>query len=236
MWRSMGDALSVAFLRKFFDPATNTYTSGTQCSYVLPLAFGLVPPEPARRQTIIDNLVHDILVTHDGHLTVGLVGNQWLLQVLSDCGRADVAWSLVTQTTRPSWGYMIERGSNTIWERWDYDTRDPGMNSESLLIQAGNVDAWFYQTLGGIHYDPVKPGFAHILLHPQMLGDLTWVRCHFDSPHGRIVSDWTRTGQSVTLSVTIPANTTATVTTPDGVAHEMPSGHWTLTSRLSPGR
>jgi alpha-L-rhamnosidase len=231
MWRTIGDALSVAFLRKFFDPATNTYTSGTQCSYVLPLAFGLVPPDPKLRQAIIDNLVHDIMVTHDGHLTVGLIGNQWLLQVLTDCGRADVAWRLVTQTTRPSWGYMVGQGSDSIWERWDYDTRDPGMNSEALLIQAGNVDAWFYQTLGGINYDPKKPGFLHILIRPHLLGDLKWVKCSFNSPHGLIVSDWVRDGKNVTMNVTIPANTTATVTTPDGIMHEMASGSWTLKSR-----
>ena len=231
-WRSSGDALSAAFLHKFYDPATNTFTSGTQCSYVLPLAFGLVPSDPSQRQAIISNLVRDIMVTHDKHLTVGLIGNQWLLQVLTDCGRADVAWSLVTQTTRPSWGYMTSRGSDTIWERWDYDTRDPGMNSESLLIQAGNVDAWFYQTLAGINYDPQKPGFSHIIIHPQMLGDLKWVVCHFNSPHGMIVSEWTRSGKNVTLSITIPANTTATVTTPDGIAHEIGSGKWVLKSLM----
>lgn len=233
LWRNMGDALSTAFLHKFFDPATCTYTSGTQCSYVLPLAFGLVPPVPSQRQAIIDNLVRDIMVTHEKHLTVGLVGNQWLLQVLSECGRADVAWSLVTQTTLPSWGYMVSRGSDVIWERWDYETRAPGMNSEALLIQAGNVDAWFYQTLAGINYDPQKPGFSHILIHPHMLGDLEWVNCHFDSPHGRVVSDWKRSGQNVTMNITIPANTTATVTTPDGITREMMSGSWTLKSRMN---
>ena len=233
MWRMMGDALAKAFMTRFFDPKTCTYTSGTQCSYVLPLAFGLTPSDPAQRKRIIDNLANDILVTHDGHLTVGLIGNQWLMQVLTDNGRADVAWRLITQTTRPSWGYMIKSGSNTIWERWDYDTRDPGMNSEALLIQAGNVDAWLYQTLGGIHYDPKQPGFKHILIQPHIVGDLQWVKCSFDSPHGPIVSDWTRTGQDVTMNVTIPANTTATVTTPDGVAHEMSSGDWVLKSRVN---
>ncbi|MCW3058885.1 MAG: inverting alpha-L-rhamnosidase [Capsulimonas sp.] len=232
MFRELGDALAKAFLARFYDPATATYTSGTQCSYVLPLAFGLTPSDPVQLQKIVDNLANDILVTHDGHLTVGLIGNQWLMQVLTENGRGDVAWKLVTQTTRPSWGYMVKRGAQAIWERWDYDTRDPGMNSEALLIQAGNVDAWFYQTLGGIHYDPKKPGFSHIVIKPQILGDLQWVKCSFDSPQGMIVSNWTRTGQSVTMNVTIPTNTTATVTTPDGVSREMKSGAWVVKSRV----
>lgn len=236
MWRDMGDTLSTAFMHKFYNPAAAAYTGGTQCSFVLPLAFGLVPGAPAQRRAIVDNLVRDIEVTHDNHLTVGLIGNQWLLQVLTAYGRPDVAWKLVTQTTRPSWGYMIERGSNTIWERWDYDTRDPGMNSESLLIQAGNVDAWFYQTLAGIDYDPAKPGFSHILIRPHILGDLTWVNCSFDSPHGMIVSNWKRAGNNVTMDVTIPANTTATVTAPDGVVRELMAGHWVLKSNMNERR
>jgi len=233
MWHAIADKLYTDFIARFYDPKTATYTSATQCSYVLPLQFGLTPRDPKQRKAIVDNLAHDIMVNHDGHLTTGLIGNQWLLQVLTDNGRADVAWALVNQTTRPSWGYMIKRGSNTIWERWDYDTRDPGMNSEALLIQAGNVDAWFYQTLAGIHYDPKKPGFAHILIKPQIVGNLKWVKCHFDSPRGTIVSNWARKGKSVTMTVTIPANTTATVTTPDGKQREMPAGRWMLHSTVN---
>ena len=208
----MAEKLKAAFNKRFLDPATGTYQGGTQCAYVLPLAFGMVPPE--HRKAVIDNLLNDILITHNGHLSVGLIGMQWLMQVLTDIGRADVAWTIVTQTTRPSWGYMIGKGATTIWERWDTDTRDPGMNSEALLIQAGNLDAWFYQTLAGINYDPAQPGFKHSLIRPQPLGDLTWVKAHHDSIYGRIVSNWRREGGKLTMDVTIPANTTAVVYVP----------------------
>jgi alpha-L-rhamnosidase len=223
LYGEWANQLKLAFNKKFLDPATGVYFGGTQCAYVLPLAFDMVPVE--HRQKVIDNLVNDILVTHKGHLSVGLIGMQWLMQVLTDIGRPDVAWTIVTQTTRPSWGYMMGRGATTIWERWDCDTRDPGMNSEALLIQAGNLDAWFYQTLAGINYDREQPGFNHIIIKPQFMGDplspgssgvasLTWVKCHHDSMHGRIVSNWKRDGDKLTMEVTIPANTTATVFVP----------------------
>ena len=208
----MADKLKAAFNQRFLDPATGTYQGGTQCGYVLPLAFGMVPPR--HRKAVIKNLVNDILVTHKGHLSVGLIGMQWLMQVLTDIGRPDVAWTIVTQTTRPSWGYMIGKGATTIWERWDCDTRDPGMNSEALLIQAGNLDAWFYQTLAGINYDPSQPGFKHIIIRPQPPGDLTWLKAHHDSLYGRIVSNWKQDGHKLTMEVTLPANTTATVYVP----------------------
>jgi alpha-L-rhamnosidase len=193
----------------------------------------MVPEE--HRAKVIENLVNDILVTHKGHLSVGLIGMQWLMQTLTDIGRPDVAWTIVTQTTRPSWGYMMSKGATTIWERWDTDTRDPGMNSEALLIQAGNLDAWFYQTLAGINYDKEKPGFKHIVIRPRLLGDppslgssgaagLTWVKAHHDSMYGRIASEWKLENGKLTMHVTIPPNTMATVHVPAQVADAVTEG------------
>ncbi len=222
LFNEMAERICESFNKAFLDPATGIYSHGTQTSYILPLAFGMVPAE--HRDKVIENLVHDILVTHKGHLSGGLIGMQWLMQTLTDIGRPDVAWTIVTQTTRPSWGYMMSKGATTIWERWDTDTRDPGMNSEALLIQAGNLDAWFYQTLAGINYDKTNPGFKHIIIKPRPLGDLTWVECHHDSMHGRIVSNWKRDGDKLTMDVTIPPNTTATVHVPAQAADAVMEG------------
>ena len=116
------------------------------------------------------------MVKHDGHTSVGLVGMQWFMQVLTNEGRADVAYTVASQTTRPSWGYMVSKGATTSWERWDTDTQDGGMNGESQKILSGNFEAWLYQTLGGINYDPARPGFKHSILRPWPVGDLTFVR------------------------------------------------------------
>ena len=115
------------------------------------------------------------------------------------------------------------------------DTRDPGMNSEALLIQAGNLDAWFYQTLGGIR--PAAPGFKKIIIKPAIVGDLAWVKCSHESLYGRIVSNWQRSGNKLTLEVTIPANTTAIVHVPgkDGGVHEVGPGRHQFKSTLLPG-
>ena len=200
------------FNRRFLDTSQHSYGTGTQTCNLLPLAFGMVPPE--QRAAVADHLAHDVEVERKGHLSVGMVGVFWLMQVLTETGHADTAWTVVTQTTRPSWGYMIAKGATTIWERWDSDTRGPGMNSAALLILAGNLDAWFYRTLAGIAPDPESPGFKHILIKPAMPGDLAWVKCGYDSIHGRIDSNWQREGDALTMEVTIPINTTATVHVP----------------------
>jgi alpha-L-rhamnosidase len=43
------------------------------------------------------------------------------------------------------------------------------------------------------------------------VGDVTWAKASYHSIRGKIVSDWKRDGGMLTLKVTIPANTTATV-------------------------
>ncbi len=208
----LADKIRIGFNNRFFDARTGQYESGTQFSFILPLAFGLVPA--ANRSAVIDNLVKTIMVKDQGHVSVGLVGMQWFMQVLTNVGHPEIAYAVATQTTRPSWGYMISKGATTIWERWDTDTQGSGMNGESQKILSGNLEAWFYQTLAGINYDPEQPGFRHILLRPHPVGDLTFARASFDSPHGPIISDWKIQEGAFCWNLTVPPNTTATVFVP----------------------
>ena len=201
---------------RFFDPATLTYESDTQCACALPLAFGLVPDE--HRRAVADRLVELIMDENGGHLSVGLVCMGWFMQVLTDIGRPDVAYTVATRTERPGWGYMISKGATTIWERWDTDTQGPGMNGESQKILSGNLEAWFYQTLGGINYDRKQPGFKHIILSPKPVGDLQWVKASHECLYGQILSDWRIRDGVFIWNIGIPHNTTAAIKLPQGTS------------------
>lgn len=211
-WQAKAAHWSAAFNRRFLDTTTGLYESGTQCALLLPLAFDLVPA--VHRDRVLDNLVRDILETHHGHTTVGLIGNQWLLPTLSRLGRTDVAHTIATRTERPSWGYMVGKGATTIWERWDTDTRGPGMNSEALLIQAGALGAWFVETLAGIEPDPAGPGFARLRLCPHPVPGLEWARAEIQTPHGTVASHWRQERDRWVWEVSIPPNSTACAVVP----------------------
>ncbi|APW58934.1 family 78 glycoside hydrolase catalytic domain [Paludisphaera borealis] len=219
---AMAEKAKAGFNARFFNPKSNKYESETQASYVFPLAFGLV--SEANRAAVVANLVDEIMVKNHGHTSVGLVGMQWFMQVLTNAGRADVAYTVATQTTRPSWGYMVSKGATTSWERWDTDTQDGGMNGESQKILSGNLEAWLYQTLGGINYDPERPGFKHIILRPWPVGDLTFVRAEHTSRYGRIDSEWKLADGAFAWTVTVPPNTTATVYVPSTDAAAVTEG------------
>ncbi len=221
-FRVLAEKVGAAFNKAFFDPKNNCYLSQTQTSYVLPLAFGLVPED--HRKAVAENLVKDIMVKNKGHLTVGCPGMKWLMQTLTEIGRTDVAYTILTQTTRPSWGYMVAKDGTSIWERWDRDTRDPGMNGQSQTILSGYLGAWMYRSLAGIAYDPQKPGFKHIIMRPEPVGDLKWVKASFQSLYGLIESHWKIEGDTFHWQIRVPANCTATVHIPASKPSEVTEG------------
>ena len=232
LYSQRAKATLVAFNAAYLDPATGIYRGSTQTGQALPLMFDMVPKE--NRDRVIAALIDDIMIARQGHFSVGLIGTQWLMQALTKIGRPDVAYVLATQTTKPSWGYMVKKGATSIWERWDGDTGDMNMNSEMLLMLAGNLNAWFYQTLAGINIVPEAPGFKKILIHPQPVGDLNWVKAHHDSPYGRIESNWKKEGDSFILDVLIPPNTTASVVLPDATTQEVGPGSHHFTCKWTP--
>jgi alpha-L-rhamnosidase len=174
--------------------------------------FGLTPEE--NRKSVFEGLLRNIEQVTNGHVGTGLVGAQWLMGALTENGRVDVAYRMATETTYPGWGYMISKGATTIWELWNGDTADPAMNSGNHVMQIGDLGVWMYEYLGGIRTDPEKPGFKHILIRPYMPLGLNSVSASHKSMYGLMESRWRRDGGKVTLDITVPPNTTATVWVP----------------------
>jgi alpha-L-rhamnosidase len=201
-----------AFNGKFLSREKGQYDNGTQTSCVLPLFFGLVPDD--MQDKVFERLVRKITQETNNHIGTGLIGGQFLNRVLADRGRGDLAYLIASQSDYPSWGYMIANGATTVWELWNGDTADPAMNSGNHVMLVGDLVVWLYEYLAGIRPDEARPGFKHIVMRPQPVGDLTWVKASHRSPYGLIRSEWRREGGQFRWQVTIPANTTATITMP----------------------
>jgi alpha-L-rhamnosidase len=213
-FHALAEKLKTAFNEKFLDRDKDKYSNGTQTSCVLPLAFGLVPDN--MKEKIFAHLVDKIENDTHGHIGTGLIGGQYLMRVLTENGRADLAYTIAAQKDYPSWGYMIEHGATTIWELWNGNTADPTMNSGNHVMLVGDLVIWFYEGLAGIKSDPAQPGFKHIIMKPTPVGDLTFVKATHRSPYGLISSEWHRDGNKFDWQIEIPANTTATVVMPVG--------------------
>lgn len=181
-----------------------TRTRFRQTSQILPLAVGLVPD--AYKDKVIESLIADIK-SKGNHLDTGCVGSKFILPVLCDLGYADLAYTIVTQTTYPSWGFMIENGATSLWEMWELTTR----SVDHYFL--GTYEEWFYSHLAGIK----KPnnGYETFTVQPHILGDLTYVTCKLNTVRGEVESSWQKAEDgSVTMKVTVPFGASATVIFP----------------------
>ena len=187
----------------------------TQAGYALALHFDLLPE--SKRAAAVAHMIEGIDAYH-GHMSTGFHSTYRMMLELSRAGRSDVAYKLVNTITFPSWGYSIENGATTIWERWDGYVKgrgfqDKGMNSFNHYA-IGAVAEWMYRVILGINNDDDHPGYEHFVLHPIPGGGLTWAKGSYNSIRGKIESSWRTDGATFTEDVTIPANATATVYVP----------------------
>jgi alpha-L-rhamnosidase len=188
----------------------------SQTAYVLALSMNLVP---ADRRAAAGRRLGERVASRGHHLSTGFLGTPDLLPALTDTGNLNIAYRLLLNRDYPSWGYEIARGATTIWERWDSikpdgSFGDVGMNSFNHYAY-GAVGDWMYRTIGGIRPDDAAPGYRHVTIAPQPGGGITSARATYRSRYGRFVSDWRldAAGQ-MSLDVTVPGNTTATVEIP----------------------
>lgn len=101
-----------------------------------------------------------------------------LLEVLGDHGYGELAHAVANQRTFPSWGYLLDNGTDTLLESWRLDSRS--RNHHYL----GTIGRWFFEDVAGIEPDPARPGYRHVLVRPRPGGGLTHAEAWHDSRTG----------------------------------------------------
>ena len=182
----------------------------TQTGYVLALHMNLLPDalRPVAAQRLVDRLA-----ANQWRLGTGFLGTPYLLGVLTDTSHADVAYRLLLSTEYPSWGYLVEHGATTMWERWNGDQmrNDPSMNSYNHYAY-GAVGDWIYRYAAGIDADASDPGYHTVALHPNFDARLGSLDLSYESRYGTIRSSWNISGKVASWKLTIPPNATGRLT------------------------
>ena len=221
-YRQLYRQIAAAFATKYVQH-DGTLTIDTQTAYALALFADLIPPE--LRQAAGDHLAQKIR-DNGNRMATGFLGTRPLLPVLSAVGHHDLAVRLLQSREFPSWGYEIEQGATTIWERWDSYTKEDGFGRHNASMNSfshyafGAVCEWMFSTLAGI--EPQSPGFQHVRIHPRPPAPdsnpqhpaIHWVQAHYDSIHGRVGVAWALQNELFRLDVEVPANTSASVILP----------------------
>ena len=202
-----------AHFQKTFVKADGKIESELQTAYCMALSFDLLTA--AQRKQAEAHLIERIK-KDNYHLSSGFLGIPILLPTLTDMGRSDIAYRMIQNTTYPSWGYSIEQGATTIWERWNSYSKDKGFGDVKMNsfnhYSLGACGEWMFRSMLGIETDGA--GFKKITMKPELGEGITWAKGHYDSIQGRISSDWKIENKTFHWNITVPANTTATVYVP----------------------
>jgi alpha-L-rhamnosidase len=151
--------------------------------------------------------VEDFKITN-GHQITGSRFSDPLLDLLSQGGRVDEAFRLLTREDYPSWLNMIDETGGSIRESWwKYDSS----NQIEGLAAAGN---WWYRNLVGIMPSLSAPAFREFALRPTVPDEVGSYAFKYDSPRGMIESRWQASGDEVEWTIVVPPNSTATVSIP----------------------
>ncbi len=203
-----------AFVKNFVRPS-GEIDGDTQAGYALALNFDLLPQ--AMRSDAVQRMVEAIR-RYDGRMSTGFQSTLRMMTELSRFGFSDVAYALAESHRLPSWGYSIDQGATTIWERWDAYVagrgfQDAGMNSFNHY-SFGSVVEWMYRTILGINFDEQQPGYRHFIIRPVPGGSLQWARGWYHSISGTIGVDWKLSNGHFIVTLDIPPNTEATLHLP----------------------
>lgn len=222
-YENLSKQIKKAYLEKFHVKGKGKFAPFTQASQSFALYTGILAENETKEA--VSELVN-IIKNQNGHLNTGIYGTKYSLDVLSRYGNAEIASNMVSMKGFPGWENMLAQDATTLWEHWEYSDNTYSHNHPMF----GSVSEWFYKWLAGIQADTSAVGFDKIIIRPQIVSDVDWVKAHYNSTHGKIVSEWKRNENSFNLNITIPVNTTATVYLPAKDVTEIKEGGTDITS------
>ena len=223
-FQQMALRVKQAFNSRFYTGGSTVYERGSQTALAMALYMGLTTDDT--RQATLDALVHEI--EQRGYaLTAGDVGFRYVVQALQQGGRSDVVYLMNRSDSIPGYAYQLRQGATALTESWQaYD------NVSNNHLMLGHLMEWLYGALGGISFqsradDGGGSAWRHVLIAPQMVGDVTWARTSLRTPLGDVKCHWTHTPgekDDWTISVIIPSGADAEVHMPDGRSVHVASG------------
>jgi alpha-L-rhamnosidase len=202
-----------AYRAAFVDPSGKV-GDGTQAMQSIALAHGLVPDQ--LRPQAVQHLLDNINGPRKGHLSTGIMGTRCLLDTLSREGHADTAYAIVTRPDFPGWGWMLANNATTLWEHWALDANTFSHNHPMF----GSVSEWMFKWVGGVQPADDAVGFHKLVIRPQFIAGLDWVKCTYESVRGTVRSEWRRDAGTIVMHVEVPVGAVAEVWVPARDARE----------------
>ena len=153
---------------------------------------------------ILQKQLLNVIKRDSYQLRAGMVGFQYIYHVLSEIGRGDLAYRLLTET-EPGYKTWFSYGESTLWEEWNGENR----GSHNHHMYSG-VISWFFRSLLGIAPSEASPAFEKIELKPVFIEPLKYVKGTMETVRGKIKADWEYKDGKFIYTIEIPEGISAT--------------------------
>ena len=177
MASALADTANASYFKYLFDKQAEEfnkaflsedgkYLDDLQVSYVLPLYLDIVPPDI--KDKVTKYFINKLTTSDNTHITAGIIGTKFLLPVLSQLERHDLAMEIVLQEDYPSWLYMFNNPfeeATTIWELWNSHNGSSGMDSRNHHMFS-SVSGWIQTDMVGLNQAEGSLGYEELELRP----------------------------------------------------------------------
>lgn len=192
--------------------------------YVLAAHFKMGSDEI--NQKFIDRLSEKIK-ENGNRLDTGFLGTPILLDVLTNYGKKDLAYTLLLQDECPSWLYMVRMGATTIWECWDAVRPDGNKNIISFNhYSLGSVQDYIVRKIIGLVKSQKES--SKFIIEPDLKSPFDKCNLSYESPYGDIEVSWEVNGGKGEISIKIPVGISATLRLPNKEDSVIGSGQYKI--------
>lgn len=209
-YRQLTDKVIDSFNNHFFHADSCYYGNNSQASNALPLFLGITREN---EKGVLSNLINDIH-QHGNRITTGDISNRYLFQTLARYGYDALMYTMFNHDEAPGYGCQLKYDATTLTEQWD-----PHYGNSWNHFMLGQIDEWLFKSMAGIRQQPGTVGMRHLLISPQLAGDLKSVKASTECLYGKI-SVVVEDGK---ITVSLPVGCDARVKTGKGW-QEMGSG------------
>lgn len=195
---TIGLQLRTAARKYLIDRNTMTACGRCQTTQAMAIAYGIF--EDSEKTEAFRQLVE--IIHNDGDfIYCGVLGTRVLFQVLSDFGRSDLAYKMITRPEYPSYGYTMRIYDKSLWESFLPAEGSP--NSRNHHFQ-GHIITWFMKNLVGIHLNPYEESVQDVRFAPRFVEGLDHAEGSHMAPAGKISAQWHRKGEAILYTITVP--------------------------------
>lgn len=128
----------------------------------------------------------------------GFLGLRYLFHALTEAGRSDIAYKMITKPTYPSYANMIIRGETTVWEAFKKPGMRIGSHNHHFFC---DVSSWFVKVIGGIRVNPNLDDPNCVYIDPEFIDGINEAKAFTKTPDGEVKVHWVREYSKVRLNI-----------------------------------